>query len=416
MNDMTSEAQLLQASVAGNRAAFGEIVRRYQALVCAITYSATGDVGTSEDLAQETFIRAWQNLRRLEEPGRFRAWLCTIARNLAHTSLRARRRATMHPPESAAERPAAGAHPDEATLARERHEIVWAAVGRVPPKYREPLVLFYRRQKSVGEVAHDLGLSEHVVRQRLHRGRKLIKAEVSSLVEDTLVRSGPAKTFAVAVVAALPALVAPPASAAIAGMAAKGAPAAKTLFGPGLTAVTLAPILGLPAAMFGAWFSFKDPDSPRQRRFRIRLFLLSWLLLFALLGLPLALFHTKLIPVWALALCVTLYVLLLLALIVWAKAGQQRIQIENGTEHLPTRINMESFYGGVGGGIFGATAWLLIRAWLARDWASFGAILACDILLFFAVTRLWLRKLRRKGPGVHDRFCAARLGTPQKHE
>jgi hypothetical protein len=79
MNDTTSEAQLLWASVAGSKDAFGTVVRRYQALVCAVTYSATGDIGTSEELAQETFLRAWRNLRQLEDPGWFRAWLCTIA-------------------------------------------------------------------------------------------------------------------------------------------------------------------------------------------------------------------------------------------------------------------------------------------------------------------------------------------------
>ncbi len=286
MNDTTSEAQLLQASVAGSKEAFGAVVRRYQALVCAVTYSATGDVGKSEELAQETFLRAWKNLRQLENPGRFRAWLCTIARNLANTSFRGSRRDAAHPLEAASE--------------KERQEIVWAAVERVPLQYREPLVLFYRRQQSVGEVAADLGLSEDTVRQRLHRGRLLIKAEVSSLVEDTLVRSGPGKTFAVAVIAALPALITPPASAAVAGVAATGTPAAKTLVGTGLVGAILSPILGLPGGLLSAWWSSKFNGSPRERRFMVRIAIIWWLLFLALLGLPLTLLLTGLIPMWVL--------------------------------------------------------------------------------------------------------------------
>ena len=85
MDDTTSEIELLQGSVAGNKEAFGAVVRRYQSLVCAVTYSATGDVGTSEELAQETFIRAWRNLSQLDDPRKFRVWLCQIARNLART-------------------------------------------------------------------------------------------------------------------------------------------------------------------------------------------------------------------------------------------------------------------------------------------------------------------------------------------
>jgi RNA polymerase sigma factor (sigma-70 family) len=353
--------------------------------------AATGSMEKSEELAQETFLRAWRNLRQLDDPGKFRAWLCTIARNLAHTSLRGRRRGAARPLARAAGLSAPGPGPDEAVLARERQEIVWTAVGRIPLKYREPLVLFYRRQRSVSEVAADLGLPEHTVRQRLHRGRQLIKAEVASLVEDTLVRSGPGKTFAVGVIAALPALITPPASAAVAGIAAKGAPAAKTLVGTGPTGAILAPILGLPAAILGAWFSFKRPDSPRQRRFRIRLFIIWWLLLLVSLGLPLTLFYAGLIPVWALTLCLAVYVILLLALIVWTKIGQRRMQ----NEECPPGINLQSLYGGVGGGIFGATFWLVIQAALAKQWISVAAILACDILIFFVVTRIWIRKLQR---------------------
>jgi zinc protease len=396
MSDTTSEAQLLQASVDGSKDAFGTVVRRYQTLVCAVTYSATGDVGTSEELAQETFIRAWRNLSQLEDPGKFRAWLCTIARNLARTSLRGSRRGVAHPLETAAGLSAAGPGPDEVVLVKERQEIVWAAVERVPLQYREPLVLFYRRQRSVSEVAVDLGLSEDAVRTRLHRGRQLIKAEVSSLVEETLVRSGPGKTFAVAVIAALPALLTPPASGAVAGIVAKGAPVAKMLVPTG---TILGPILGLPGGIFGAWWSSKFNGSPRERRFMIRLAIIWWLLFFALIGLPLILALAGLIPMWALGSCLAAFILLLLALILWSITGPRRIQIEEGTHHRrghwSTCVTRQGLYASFGGAIFGGSSCFLVHAGLAKDWVSFGAILACDILVFFVVTEIWMRKLQR---------------------
>lgn len=398
MGKSASDNELLQASLAGNPDAFGVIVQRYQALVCSVTYSATGDITKSEELAQQTFVNAWTSLWQLKDLGKFRAWLCTIARNLVSRSAKGKSRDIVGRAARLARAEAVTADmpdPSQAAIAKECQEIVWSALREVPERYREPMVLFYRRQRSVKQVATDLGLSEHTVRQRLHRGRQLIKAEVSSLVEDTLVRSGPGKAFAVAVIAALPALITPPASAAVAGIAAKGVPAAKTLVGTGLTGAILAPILALPAAIFGAWFSFKNPDSPRQRRFRIRLFVIWWLLLFVLLGLPLTLFYAGLIPVRVLGLCLAVYAIFLLALIVWAKVGQRRMQMEARTEGVPTRVNRQSLYGGVGGGIFGATMWLLIQACRAENWASFVAILVCDILIFFAVTKVWMRRLQR---------------------
>jgi hypothetical protein len=84
---------LLEACRAGNRQAFGQIVERYQALICAVTYNLTGDLALSEDLAQETFLAAWQRLCDLREPAKLRAWLCSIARNLCANMLRRRRAA-----------------------------------------------------------------------------------------------------------------------------------------------------------------------------------------------------------------------------------------------------------------------------------------------------------------------------------
>jgi len=71
--EMPSEVELLEASAKGDTTAFEVVVKKYQSLICAITFSATGDVEKSEELAQETFISAWKDLRQLEDPGKFRA-------------------------------------------------------------------------------------------------------------------------------------------------------------------------------------------------------------------------------------------------------------------------------------------------------------------------------------------------------
>ena len=59
---INDDAQLVELSRNGNRDAFARIVERYQSLVCALTYSASGNVQASEDLAQVTFITAWRKL------------------------------------------------------------------------------------------------------------------------------------------------------------------------------------------------------------------------------------------------------------------------------------------------------------------------------------------------------------------
>ncbi len=413
MDGKTNEAELLQASLAGSKDAFGTVVRRYQTLVCAVTYSATGDLGKSEELAQETFVRAWKNLRQLDSPGKFRAWLCTIARNLAHTSARNGRKDVVcraGPLEEATTIAATAPGPDQVASEKERQEIVWAAVGRVPLKYREPLVLFYRRQQSVSEVAADLGLSEDGVRQRLHRGRQLIKAEVSSLVEETLVRSGPGKAFAVGVVAALPAMITPPASAAVAGVAAKGAPAAKIFLAAGLTGAIVGSILGLLGGIFGAWCSIKNTKSPGERRFMIGMTVLFCAMLFVLMGLPLTLTLAGIVPKWFFWGCFAAFFVFLMPFIFWGNAHQQKIQIRDGTYRpdtcTPGRITPWAVYASFGGGIFGATMWLLILASLARDWVSVALIVACDLIIFGAASATCARKPQRYWPTALAMLCA----------
>ena len=67
-----SDGELVEASLRGEHEAFGHLVARYQDVVCAVSYSSTGDRGLSEDVAQETFIAAWSQLDRLRDTVRLR--------------------------------------------------------------------------------------------------------------------------------------------------------------------------------------------------------------------------------------------------------------------------------------------------------------------------------------------------------
>src|ERR1043165_2055930 len=97
---MATDAELVAWSLVGNTEAFGQIVARYQSLVCSLAYSETGSLGESEDLAQETFITAWKYLRQLRETQKLRAWLCGIARNRIRNFLRREGREPAHRAET----------------------------------------------------------------------------------------------------------------------------------------------------------------------------------------------------------------------------------------------------------------------------------------------------------------------------
>jgi RNA polymerase sigma factor (sigma-70 family) len=207
-----------------------------------------GDIGRSEDLAQEVFIAAWRQLAELREPGKLRAWLAGITRNLAQNAIRCQHRVpTVRAEEMSQETPSDGESPRDQAIRKDEAALMWSALKGIPENYREPMVLFYREQRSVEAVAETLEISEENVRQRLVRGRAMLTERMAKIVQETLERSAPTPAFAGAVLLAVPIGVMPVAVVAEVGLAgtkaATGGLVSKT--------VTAAGIAGAAAAKSG---------------------------------------------------------------------------------------------------------------------------------------------------------------------
>jgi len=265
-----SDEQLWRLACEGDREAFRKIVERYQSLVCSLAYSACGTLGTSEDMAQETFITAWRRLKDLRDPAKLRQWLCGIARNIAANAVRRdlRRGGKPESLDAAAGQLSVEGDPAAQTIAREEETLLWRTLAEMPASYREPLVLFYREDKSVAEVAMKLDLTEDTVKQRLSRGRAMLREEMTALVESTLTRTRPTAAFTVGVLVALPMASASAATAALtAGTVAGGSAGAA---GKGILAklglgAFLGPLIGLVCAWFGTKAAASTGRSKEER-------------------------------------------------------------------------------------------------------------------------------------------------------
>lgn len=261
-----SDAELVAACLGGHRNAFGRIVERYQRLLCSLAYSATGSMRDSEDVAQETFVEAWRQLRTLREAEKLRAWLCGILR---HKVGRLRRREARQSARHADTLEAAGdistteGSAIDIAMQKEEQAILWTELARVPELYREPLILYYREHRSVEHVAAALNLTEDAVKQRLARGRKILQERVLTFVEGALERSTPGRVFTLSVLAALPAMLPAPAKAATLGAAvAHGSTLAKAT---GFAAL-LASFTGAVTALMGLRASLDQSRTPGERR------------------------------------------------------------------------------------------------------------------------------------------------------
>ncbi|MFN3153217.1 RNA polymerase sigma factor [Bremerella sp.] len=274
-----TDAELIQLCKNGDQNAYGQIVERYQTLICSVVYNRCGDLALSEDLAQDGFILAWQKLDDLKDVSKFKAWICTIVRNLVNRSSQRSSRSVTQTAvglDAVADLPSDNKSPVERAVSAEEEKLVWQALADVPENYREPLILFYREEQSVTRVAEALGLSEDTVKQRLSRGRKMLRQHLAAVVESALVHSKPKQAFTGAVLLALSGATAK--SAAAAGVTTAAANVTKSVTvvgaGSGLGSLWLGPILKLPLV---AWLFKTAWDETRlERERRLMRSFLSW--------------------------------------------------------------------------------------------------------------------------------------------
>ncbi len=160
------------------RERFDEVVRWHGARLLRFLVRYTGEPHAAEDLAQETFVRAYRNLDRFDETRRFGPWLFTMAANLGRDFLRARARRgeSADRLDSVAEPADASPDPAAALRNRERIEALEHALLRLPATLREPLLLHYELDWPVAAVASHLRLDEGAVKTRLHRARRQLHA------------------------------------------------------------------------------------------------------------------------------------------------------------------------------------------------------------------------------------------------
>lgn len=185
-DDMDNDDAVIRDVLAGNVDAFGILVRRYQRPIFNLMRRTTGRDETAEDLAQDTFVRAYENLDRFRLDARFFPWLYAIGVNRARDWLRSagvRRHLACDAPD--APWASAGCENPQPRL-DERLDLprVWRAVAQLPFDYREALVLRYREDLSFKEVAQALGIALSAAKMRVHRGLEMVRGALEVNGDD----------------------------------------------------------------------------------------------------------------------------------------------------------------------------------------------------------------------------------------
>jgi RNA polymerase sigma-70 factor (ECF subfamily) len=179
-----SDEDVMERCALGSEAAFRALVQRYRTRIMNLVCRFISDRDRAEEISQEVFLRVYRNRERYRKSGKFSTWIFTIAVNLTKNEIRSRVRHKGTYSLDAMEEESGGqglAFPDARPLpdadlsAREIQERVAEALRKLPPRYREAVVLRDIEGMSYEEVGEILKIPGGTVRSRINRARLMLK-------------------------------------------------------------------------------------------------------------------------------------------------------------------------------------------------------------------------------------------------
>ena len=193
---MSGDAELMGRVQAGDEAALGALMERWELPVKGLIARIVLNASEAEELAQETFVRVWQQREKFRPGAEFRPWVFSIAVNLARNRLRWwRRRPTVALQEwdetedgarSTDGQAKGGTGEVTGTTALERAEravAVREAIAALPVELREAIVLFEYEEMSHAEIAVTAGCTVKAVESRVARAREKLRGALKRWVE-----------------------------------------------------------------------------------------------------------------------------------------------------------------------------------------------------------------------------------------
>ncbi|MGL5831835.1 MAG: sigma-70 family RNA polymerase sigma factor [Waterburya sp.] len=183
-----------QASVQPDKAAFAELLKRYQSHLNRLFYHLAPDWQERADLAQEVWIRVYRNLHRLQEPAKFRGWLSRIATNLFYDELRKRKRANpllsldapryIEDGEMSWELPDDAPSPSDDLATQEFYDHLRTAISQLPETFRTTIVLREIEGLPYEEIAEMTGVSLGTVKSRIARARLKLQSVLQKYLDE----------------------------------------------------------------------------------------------------------------------------------------------------------------------------------------------------------------------------------------
>lgn len=170
----------VSAARKGDPSAFASLVRSVQRPVYGLALRLLNNEAEASEVAQEAFLRAYQNLHRYDESRPFDLWVLAITRNLCLDLLRRRTRVHTEELEPMKELlPSGEASLEEGAIARQERQSLEEALATLPPEDREVLALYYVQRRTTKEIAQVLGCAPGTIMARLFRAREKLRKKMT---------------------------------------------------------------------------------------------------------------------------------------------------------------------------------------------------------------------------------------------
>ncbi len=179
---MRADADIIGATLSGNREAFAELVQRHYPLVYALALASLRNRSDAEDAAQETFLRALKSLDSLKDRTSFAPWLSSIVRNICRNV----RIKEVREERGASEATIAVSANETEPEVNELHALLWDHVMALPPDEREILILYYFSKHNTRAIAELLSISVPAAEKRLQRARQSLGTRMEAALNETM--------------------------------------------------------------------------------------------------------------------------------------------------------------------------------------------------------------------------------------
>jgi RNA polymerase sigma-70 factor (ECF subfamily) len=178
--DSSDDQQVISAVMNGNVNAYSILVQQYQKPIFNLMYRVTGSYEDAKDLAQETFIKAYEKLEQFRMGARFFPWLYTIGYNHARNFIQ-RVKPFQQSSDGDFEKHSGLDYPsqhEERVIAQIDFLRIYQALEQLPMDYREAVILHYHEGLSMEDIATALQLSVSGAKMRVHRGIKKLRETI----------------------------------------------------------------------------------------------------------------------------------------------------------------------------------------------------------------------------------------------